>query len=253
MRLDRLLVQKGLALSRSHAQQLISAKQVFRLQASQKILLKKSSHDLPEDSELKVEAGPANRFVSRGGLKLEGALTKAALNPAGLAALDIGTSTGGFADCLLKADAKSVLGIDVGHDQINAQILKDPRFHLMEGVNARALSAHVEFQSLVPKTKFDLIVMDVSFISITLILPELPSLLHPKGFLLSLVKPQFEVGAEGLGKGGIVKDESLYLEVEAKVKAVCLSSGFVVKDYFESSIEGKEGNREFFVLCQKLS
>ena len=253
MRLDLLLVQKGLAHSRSHAQELISAQQVFRIQGDQKIPLKKSSQDLSEDCELSVSSGPANRFVSRGGLKLEGALAWVAINPEGLKVLDIGTSTGGFADCLLKAGAQGVLGVDVGHGQINAEILKNPRFLLLEGVNARSLSSHSEFLALVPPAKFDLIVMDVSFISITLILPELPSLLSSEGHLLSLVKPQFEVGAEGLGKGGIVKDESLYQEVEAKVKAVCLSSGFVVKDYFESSIEGKEGNREFFVLCQKLS
>lgn len=253
MRLDLLLVQKGLAHSRSHAQELILAGQVFRTQGDQKVPLKKSSLDLSEDSELLVITGPANRFVSRGGLKLEGALARAALDPSGFSVLDIGTSTGGFADCLLKFGAKNVLGVDVGHGQINQEIAKNPRFQLMEGVNARHLSTHADFLAQVPGTKFDLIVMDVSFISITLIVPELASLLRRNGFLLSLVKPQFEVGAEGLGKGGIVKDESLYLEVEAKVKAVCLSSGFVVKDYFESSIEGKEGNREFFVLAQKLS
>lgn len=251
MRLDLLLVQKKLAHSRSHAQDLIAAAQVYRIDGPRKILLKKASQDFPDDAIFEVVKGPANRFVSRGGHKLEGALHRTGLEVAEKSFLDVGTSTGGFADCLLQHGARSVIGVDVGHGQSHPELLRNPKFKLFEGVNARSLSQNTRFQDQLPPALFDGIVMDVSFISITLILPELIGFLKPGGRLLSLVKPQFEVGAEGLGKGGIVKDESLYAEVEERVKAVCLSCGFVVKDYFESSLEGKEGNREFFIFAQK--
>lgn len=252
MRLDLYLVQKKLASSRSHAQELIHAGQVVLVKDSQKIVLKKPNHTVDENKDqVLVEAGPANRFVSRGGLKLEGALEHCQLDVSGMNALDVGISTGGFSDCLLQKNAVKVVGVDVGHGQLSSTLQNHPRLVLIEGLNAREITTDPRVQAQKPEGGFDLIVMDVSFISITLIVPHLASLLKTEGHLLSLVKPQFEVGPEGLGKGGLVKDPGLYSQVEDKVKSLCQDSGFRVKDYFNSSIEGKDGNREFFIFAQK--
>lgn len=251
-RLDIWLFEKGLAQSRTHAQELIEAGQVYLNQNGKRQVLKKSNYAVdPIHADITVDAGPANRFVSRGGLKLEGALKQAGLSVAGLNVLDVGISTGGFTDCALQAGAGFVLGVDVGHGQVNAQLLKNPKLKVIEGINARALSSEAAVLEAAPKDGFDLIVMDVSFISIEMIIPELGSFLKQTGHLLSLVKPQFEVGIDGLSKGGIVKDVSLYAKVEEKIKACCEVNGFIVKDYFASSIEGKDGNHEFFVLAKK--
>ncbi|WP_413569221.1 TlyA family RNA methyltransferase [Bdellovibrio sp. HCB117] len=252
-RLDVYLVEKGLAQSRTHAQELIEAGQVFLVEGTQRRVLKKASQSVSTENSVIVEAGPANRFVSRGGLKLEGALQHVKLSTKDLNVLDVGISTGGFTDCLLQSGAKFILGVDVGHGQVHSSLLKNPKLKVCEGVNARGLSKETSVLQYVPKEKFDLIVMDVSFISISLIIPELSSFLNSQGALLSLVKPQFEVGVEGLGKGGIVKDESLYAEVEKKIREVCAQSSFEVLDYFPSPIEGKDGNREFFIYCRHLN
>lgn len=252
-RLDIWLTEKGLAQSRSHAQELIEASQVYLVFQNKKQILKKASYsvDLDSNPEIFVEKGPANRFVSRGGLKLEGALQELSFPVKGLKVLDVGISTGGFTDCLLQQSADYVLGVDVGHGQVNPLLLKNPRLHVIEGVNARNLSAEDEVLQKTPVEKFDLIVMDVSFISIALIIPQLSSFLKTEGHLLSLVKPQFEVGVDGLSKGGIVKDASLYAQVEDKIQSVCMQNGFKVKKYFSSSIQGKDGNNEFFIFAQK--
>jgi 23S rRNA (cytidine1920-2'-O)/16S rRNA (cytidine1409-2'-O)-methyltransferase len=250
-RLDLYLVEKGLALSRTHAQELIQAGQVFLIEKTLRKVLKKSSVAVEDSAVIEVEKGPANRFVSRGGLKLEGALEKAGLAVGGLAVLDVGISTGGFTDCLLQKGAAFVLGVDVGHGQVHSSLLQDPRLQVLEGINARNLSRDEQVLAKIPTQKFDLVVMDVSFISIELIIPELATYLKTSGHLLSLVKPQFEVGVDGLGKGGIVKDASLYIKVEQKIRQVCESSGFQILEYFDSPIEGKDGNREFFVFAKK--
>lgn len=251
LRLDLYLVEKGWAQSRTHAQELIEAGQVFLIEASQRKCLKKSSLSVTPEMQILVEVGPANRFVSRGGLKLEGALEHTKINVKNCTVLDVGISTGGFTDCLLQQGASFVLGVDVGHGQVHSSLLKNLSLKVIEGVNARALSQNVEVLEATPQDKFDLVVMDVSFISILLILPELVSFLKPGGQLLSLVKPQFEVGVDGLSKGGIVKDIALYVDVETRVKAKCLELGLEVKDYFSSPIQGKDGNNEFFVLAKK--
>lgn len=250
-RLDLYLVEKGWALSRTHAQELIQAGQVFLVEKNQRKALKKASLSVDEAAVIEVEKGPANRFVSRGGLKLEGALEKVNLNVQGLDVLDVGISTGGFTDCLLQKGAALVLGVDVGHGQVHSSLLQDKRLQVLEGINARHLSKEDQVRAQAPASLFDLAVMDVSFISIELIIPEISSYLKSTGHLLSLVKPQFEVGVDGLGKGGIVKDASLYTKVEEKIRKVCESSGFQVLDYFDSPIEGKDGNREFFVFAKK--
>jgi 23S rRNA (cytidine1920-2'-O)/16S rRNA (cytidine1409-2'-O)-methyltransferase len=252
MRLDLFLVQQKLAASRSHAQELIKAGQVFQKKNNQNISLKKANHQVDENQrDIFVEDGPANRFVSRGGLKLEGALVHVALDVKGFRVLDVGISTGGFTDCLLQKEAASVLGVDVGHGQVHTTLANHPRLTLIEGLNAREIDTDPRIQKETPQGGFDLIVMDVSFISITLIIPHLIFLLKKEGVLLSLVKPQFEVGPEGLGKGGLVKDPGLYSGVEDRVRQICLGAGLRVRDYFDSPIEGKDGNREFFVFAQK--
>ncbi|HEY1080262.1 MAG TPA: TlyA family RNA methyltransferase [Bdellovibrio sp.] len=252
-RLDVWLAENGFAQSRTHAQELIEAGQVFLQEGTQKKLLKKSSLAVEAAwlGKIVVEDGTANRFVSRGGLKLEGALQHVQLSVKNLQVLDVGISTGGFTDCLLQKGASFVLGVDVGHGQVHAELLKNPRLKVIERVNARSLMTETDVLALVPAQKFDLIVMDVSFISISLILPQLKFFLNDSGFLLSLVKPQFEVGIDGLAKGGIVKDVSLYDEVESRVKQACQQNGFTVLDYFSSPIQGKDGNNEFFVFAKK--
>lgn len=252
-RLDIYVFEKGLAQSRTHAQELIEAGQVYLDQNGQKKILKKSNIPVTPEMEghISVDQGPANRFVSRGGLKLEGALKHVNLNIQNFDVLDVGISTGGFTDCALQSGARFVLGVDVGHGQVSAQLLNNPKLKVIEGINARALTGEAEVVEATPKGGFDLIVMDVSFISIEMIIPELGKFLKPSGHLLSLVKPQFEVGVDGLAKGGIVKDSSLYLKVEEKIKACCKDSGFEVMDYFASSIEGKDGNHEFFIFAKK--
>lgn len=253
LRLDLFLVEKGWASSRTHAQELIEAGQVYLLEKNRKEVIKKSNHAvLPgQRDQIHVEEGPANRYVSRGGLKLEGALAHTGLNPEGWQVLDVGISTGGFSDCLLRHKAAYVLGVDVGHGQVSPKLAAESRLKVIEGVNARHLSAEVGVQAATPSKKFDLVVMDVSFISISLIVPELRHFLKAEGYLLSLVKPQFEVGIDGLAKGGIVKDVSLYSAVEKRVKDLCAENGFTVLDYFSSPIQGKDGNNEFFILAKK--
>lgn len=249
LRADLLLVKKGLASSRTHAQSLIESSQVFYIEQGQRKLLKKPSAILSQETSLEVEQGEANRFVSRGGLKLEGALKHCRFSAVNLDVLDVGISTGGFTDCALQAGAKTVLGVDVGHGQVNPSLLKESRLQVFEGVNARDLRSQLAALRPQIKNNFDLIVMDVSFISMTLIIPELADLLRSEGRFLGLVKPQFEVGAEGLGKGGIVKDEGLYEVVKEKILHSCEQNSLKVLDYFSSPIVGKDGNREFFVYC----
>ncbi|MBY6188821.1 TlyA family RNA methyltransferase [Microbulbifer agarilyticus] len=250
-RLDLLLVQQQLASSRTHARKLIDAGQVQVSDAagSQWRTATKASQNLSEDTQLRVEALPEDQYVSRAGIKLAGILDHTGLNPAGWHALDVGCSTGGFSDCLLQRGAELVVGVDVGRDQLAPALLENPRMHLFEGVNARDLTA--EQISPWGDEGFDAVVMDVSFISQTLILPQLPALLKPQGHLLSLVKPQFEVGPEGIGKGGLVKDPSLYQGVQEKICALCEALDLTVRDYIESPIKGGDGNREFLLWATK--
>jgi 23S rRNA (cytidine1920-2'-O)/16S rRNA (cytidine1409-2'-O)-methyltransferase len=162
--------------------------------------------------------------------------------------LDVGQSTGGFSDCLLQAGAARVVGVEVGHGQLHPRLKDDPRLACLEGINARHLTA-ADLGGHFPAQGFDLIVADASFISLTLLLPSFPALLRPGGRILALVKPQFEVGPKNLGKGGIVRDTSLYARVEAKIRAACAECGLEVQDWFDSPITGSDGNREFFALA----
>ena len=187
------------------------------------------------------------RYVSRGGLKLEGALRASGVDAKGKRCLDVGQSTGGFTDCLLQHGAAQVVGVDVGHGQLNARLAGDARVLAVEKVNARALSAQDLVAAGDSGEPFDLIVGDLSFISLTLVLPALAPLLAPAGELLMLVKPQFELQPGQIGKGGIVRDAALYAQVEHRMREVCTALGFVVAGWHDSAIVGGDGNREFFV------
>ncbi|WP_193165940.1 TlyA family RNA methyltransferase [Microbulbifer hainanensis] len=244
-RLDLLLVERQLANSRTHAKKLIEAGRVQIGAGGNWEQARKAGQPVGEDWELRVEPLPEDRYVSRAGLKLAAILDHTGLDPSGWHALDVGCSTGGFSDCLLQRGAELVVGVDVGRDQLAPSLREDPRMHLFEGVNAR----HLEAAQLAPfgDEGFDAIVMDVSFISQTLILPQLPPLLKPGGQLLSLVKPQFEVGPEHIGKGGLVRDSGLYPKVQESITALCASLNLQVREYIDSPIRGGDGNREFLL------
>jgi len=235
-RLDRLLVERGLAESREKAQALILAGEV--LVDHQKAA--KPGQTVAADCALEVLGRPP--FVSRGGLKLAAALRHFAIDVAGATCLDIGSSTGGFTDCLLQAGAARVHAIDVGHGQIDWKLRTDPRVVLHEGVNARNLTLD-ETGELA-----DLIVCDVSFISVTLILPAAAPLLRPAGQMVILIKPQFEVRKGQVGKGGIVRDPDLHQAACERVAATVRELGFVT-DIMESPILGGEGNKEFLLYA----
>ena len=289
MRIDQLLVQKGLANTRSQAQRLI-ADGVEWAQGETWKRIVKNGDDVPESAELRLLDDSEARYVSRGGLKLEAALKKVGLSVAGFACLDVGQSTGGFTDCLLQAGAKSVVGVDVGSAQLHPMLRSDPRVLCVEKVNARALTAEDLIQAYEDSTgedgqfdvedddefdendgrdegdaskreadappvefvpEFDLIVADLSFISQTLVLPAVVPLLKAGGTLLTLVKPQFELQPGQVGKGGIVKEPEFYVVVELRLREACAALGLTVTAWFDSPIAGGDGNREFFICATK--
>lgn len=251
LRADAALVARGLATSRSMAQKLINAGRICWQRGTEWLPVTKSSQELPVSAELQVAAGDEDRYVSRGGLKLAGALAHTGLAPADRYCLDVGQSTGGFTDCLLQAGARRVSGVDVGHGQLNPRLAADPRVACHEGVNARHLEAATLGGDL-PPAGFDLIVADLSFISLSLVLPRLVPLLAAGGDMLLLVKPQFELGPQAVGKGGIVRDETLYREVEARYRSLAAQCRLTVRDWFDSPITGGDGNREFFLwICHE--
>ena len=237
-RADQLLVDQGLAPSRTAAQRMIGAGRVSWDEG----VIVKAAQELPPDARLAVADSDEDRYVSRGGLKLSGALARTGIEVRGRVCLDVGQSTGGFTDCLLQAGAARVVGVDVGHGQLHARLRSDPRVTCLEGVNGRALD-----EADLPERRFDLIVADLSFISLALVLPQLPARLNDDGCMILLVKPQFEVGAENIGRGGIVRDPSLYPQVEGRLRQAAQAAGLRVLDYFASPITGGDGNREFFL------
>jgi 23S rRNA (cytidine1920-2'-O)/16S rRNA (cytidine1409-2'-O)-methyltransferase len=233
-RLDRLLVERGLAESREKAQALIMAGEVTV--DSQKA--SKPGQAVAPSSALAVLARPP--YVGRGGLKLAAALRQFAIDPTGKTCLDIGASTGGFTDALLQAGAARVHAVDVGAGQIDWKLRTDPRVVLHDRVNAR----YLEFAEIGELA--DLIVCDVSFISVTLILPAAVPLLHPDGQMVILVKPQFEAGKGQVGKGGIVRDLHIHHAVCERVAMSVREFGFRTA-VIESPILGAEGNKEFLL------
>ncbi|MGA9998260.1 MAG: TlyA family RNA methyltransferase [Pyrinomonadaceae bacterium] len=242
-RIDRLLVERGLAPTRAKAQALVMAGVV--LVGEQRV--SKSSEAFTHDADIRVKGAddPASRYVGRGGVKLEAALREFCLDVSGLACLDVGASTGGFTDCLLQHGAHSVLAIDVGHNQIDWRLRQDQRVEVREGVNARYLKPE-DFDA-----KFDIVVMDVSFISATKVLPAIVPLLMDDGRILTLIKPQFEVGRGEVGRGGIVKDTQQHARVVEEVNAAARALGLDVSGVIESPLRGADGNLEFLALYEK--
>lgn len=251
-RLDVLLVEGGAVTSRARAQKLIAAGQVSVAVGGQWKVITKASQSFDASTATHVELGEDDRFVSRGGLKLAGALEKTGLSLQGFTVIDVGQSTGGFTDCALQFGAAKVVGIEVGHNQLVPQLRADPRVVCIEGMNAREMTASLK-EHTTDQLGFDAAVMDVSFISQTKILPSLIPLLKEDGHLISLVKPQFEVGSANIGKGGIVKNASLYPALETSICTLVKSLGMVVTGYFDSPIAGGDGNREFLLYAVKSS
>ena len=233
-RIDHLLTDRGLADSRAKAQALIIAGAV--LVDGQKIT--KAGHSVGEDC--RIELLGQTKYVSRGGLKLEAALDAFSIDAAERVCLDVGASTGGFTDCLLQRGAARVHTVDVGPSQLDWRIQTDPRVVVHDHTNARYITPVTIGEPC------SLCVCDVSFISVTLILPALPPLLTPDGEMVILVKPQFEVGRDQVGKGGIVRDSQAHREACARVQVAVEAHGYKTK-LMDSPIEGAEGNREFLL------
>ncbi len=336
MRADVFLVERGHAATRSQAQRLIAGGLQWRLAPGMPWqTITKNGDDIPEIAEVQLLDGAEARYLSRGGLKLEGALQATGLAVTDWRCLDVGQSTGGFTDCLLQHGAAQVVGVDVGHGQLHERLRNDPRVVGVEGLNARAMTAEAlqeaceealseraeqdpEDNDTLPQAPyawmrnggqvddeyddnqgsddakehdveafkaeraardraraegalptvrrrrpgredvtippvFDLVTGDVSFISLTLILPAIAPLLAPGGTLLMLVKPQFELQPGQVGKGGIVRDDTLYAVVEQRIRESCAQAGLAVAAWLPSAIEGGDGNREFFVHARRAA
>jgi 23S rRNA (cytidine1920-2'-O)/16S rRNA (cytidine1409-2'-O)-methyltransferase len=236
-RIDKLLVERGLAESRTKAQAMVMAGVV--LVNEQRV--EKPSEQITPDSQIRIKKAddPTSRYVGRGGLKLEAALREFQIDARDLVCLDVGASTGGFTDCLLQNGAAKVFAIDVGHNQIDWRLRNDPRVEVREGINARYLDPQ-DFA-----VRFDLVVVDVSFISVTKILPSLVPLLKPHGSLVVLIKPQFEVGRGEVGSGGVVRDEGKRIKAVENTNQFAATLGLDLKGMIESPITGAEGNIEY--------
>lgn len=236
-RIDKLLVDRGLAESRNRAQAMIMAGVV--LVDEQRV--DKPSQQFDANAAVRVKGGddPASRYVGRGGLKLEAALREFQIDVTGQTCLDVGASTGGFTDCLLQHGAKRVVAIDVGHNQIDWRLRNDPRVEIRERLNARYLKPE-DFMH-----RFDLVVIDVSFISVTMILASIMPLLCESGAIVTLIKPQFEVGRGQVGSGGIVRDKAKRLRAVADVNEAARTLNLEVAGVIESPITGAEGNVEY--------
>jgi 23S rRNA (cytidine1920-2'-O)/16S rRNA (cytidine1409-2'-O)-methyltransferase len=242
-RIDKLLVERGLAESRTKAQAMVMAGVV--LVDEQRVVKPSDSTSLQAHIRIKGADDPTSRYVGRGGLKLEAALREFAVDVEGLTCLDIGASTGGFTDCLLQHGAAIVFAIDVGHNQIDWRLRTDARVSVREGINARYLTPG-DFDC-----KFDLAVVDVSFISLTKVLPAIVPLLSDAGRVITLIKPQFEVGRGEVGSGGIVRDPQKHERVITEVTETAAELGLRSAGVIESPIQGADGNREFLSLFDR--
>jgi len=258
VRADLMLVALGLAASRTQARALIEAGAVQLRTAAGFETLRKPSAEIAHDTEIVIDERARPRYVSRGGLKLEGALAAAGIDPRGMVCLDLGQSTGGFTDCLLQAGAAWVVGIDVGRGQLHPLLRGDSRVTSFEGLNVRTLAEPgnvsdnaAAFAAAVPPGGFDLAVADLSFISLAHALAPAAALLRPGGTLLALVKPQFEVGPGGVDRRGIVRDERHYAEIRVRIEQAARDAGLEPRGWHESPIRGGDGNREFFLHAVK--
>ncbi len=243
-RIDKLLVSNGFAESRAKAQAMVMAGIV--LVNDQRV--DKASESFFDGEPIRIKGdSPETKFVGRGGLKLEKALNQFDIRPNEYVCLDIGSSTGGFTDCLLQNGARKVVAVDAGTNQLVWKLRNDPRVEVRENVNARYLVA-ADFEE-----RFDLIVIDVSFISVTKILGALILLLKETGKIITLVKPQFEVGRGEVGKGGIVRDPAKHIEVVSNVNEFAAGIGLEASEVVDSPILGADGNKEFLVLYEPKS
>jgi len=240
-RLDQLLVERGFFQSREQARRAILAGNVSvgtRIAAKPSELL---------DEQTAIAVKPTRKYVGRGALKLESALERFDIDVHQKTALDIGASTGGFTDCMLQRGAERVYAVDVGYGQLDWKLRNDPRVIVLEKTNARFLTSD-QVQELI-----DICVIDVSFISLTLILPNAFALLKPDGVILALIKPQFELQRSDVGKGGIVRDPLLHQKAQDKIVAFVDDLGHVVAGIAPSAIKGADGNQEFFACIRKRS
>lgn len=240
-RIDKLLTDRGLAPSRTKAQAMVMAGVVL----VNDIRVEKPSQTFESDSNIRIKGDtPESRYVGRGGLKLERALYAFNIDPQGLTCLDIGSSTGGFTDCLLQHGAAHVTAVDSGTNQLDWRLRSDPRVDVRENTNARELLREEFF------SPFDLAVMDVSFISVKKILPVLMPLLIENGRIIVLIKPQFEVGKGEVGKGGVVRDPEKHDRVVREVNEFARAIGMTPAGLIESPLLGAEGNKEFLALYE---
>jgi 23S rRNA (cytidine1920-2'-O)/16S rRNA (cytidine1409-2'-O)-methyltransferase len=243
-RIDKLLVERGLVTSRTKAQAMIMAGVVL---VDEQLVTKPSEEFTPGARiRLKGADDPNLRYASRAGAKLEAALREFHIEVKGRLCLDVGASTGGFTDCLLQHGARMVVAIDVGHNQIDWRLRNDPRVEVREGINARYLRP-ADFNEL-----FDLATIDVSFISARRILPAVGPLLTDRGRVITLIKPQFEVGKGEVGRGGIVTDPDRHQRVVCEVNQTAEQSGLRVSGVIDSPIRGAEGNQEFLALYERV-
>lgn len=251
-RLDQGLVEWGFVETRSKAQQLIRSGYVEVQSIRGWEVIQEPSFDISAKSqnELRVKTSPLLKFVSRGGVKLDHALEHIQLSVEAFRVLDLGQSTGGFSDCVLQRGAVQVIGVDVGSGQLHKNLQKDPRVISFENLHAVDLMNSPDFLRHVAMP-VDLIVADVSFISLTKVLEPALQYLKPRGFVLALVKPQFELDRKALNNKGVVKDPRRFLEVENNIRNFAATCGIAVLDYFPSSLTGQDGNQEFFIYAQK--
>jgi len=236
VRIDRLLVERGLAASRERARRLVMTGDV--LVGDRPIT--KPGAEVPADAEVRLRTADSP-YVSRGGEKLAGALDAFGLEVRDLVAFDVGASTGGFTDCLLQRGARRVIALDVGYGQLAWKLRHDPRVVVIERTNARHLTP-----AMLPEAP-DLAVVDVSFISLATVLPAVAGVLAPRGTIVALVKPQFEVGRGRVGKGGVVRDPAQRAEAVAGVRTAAEQLGLAVRGEAESVLSGPKGNREVFI------
>jgi 23S rRNA (cytidine1920-2'-O)/16S rRNA (cytidine1409-2'-O)-methyltransferase len=239
-RLDKLVLDRGLAPSRERAKALIMAGQVV----VDDHLADKAGLMVPVTAEIRLKGEPLP-YVSRGGLKLAHGLDQFQINVEGLSAMDVGASTGGFTDCLLQRGATRVIAVDVGYGQLAWKLREDPRVLNLEKTNIRYLEPET-----LPEIP-ELAVIDASFISLDKVLPQTLRLIREEGTVVALIKPQFEVGRGQVGKGGVVKDEKKHAEVVANVSALAESLGLQVLGVCESPILGPKGNKEFLIHLKK--
>jgi 23S rRNA (cytidine1920-2'-O)/16S rRNA (cytidine1409-2'-O)-methyltransferase len=254
MRLDQVLVQLRIAPSRTKAQDLIreGVVEIFdgrEWKTAESVSEDVAKWNLPEEpSRVRLRESQALKYVSRGGLKLEAALRHLGLSVKNWTCLDVGQSTGGFTDCLLQAGAAKVVGFDVGHGQLSGPLRRDARVVGLEGLHFKEAAQNERLLQERPAAGFDLIVADLSFVSIEKVFP-IFGIFGAR--LLTLVKPQFEVGAENLNRKGVVADAALYERVENQVREAARLNGWKTLAYFASEVEGRDGNREFFLYAER--